>query len=500
MVDLPLAEMRRISKAYPGAQALQDVTFDVRHGEVHGLVGENGAGKSTLIKILAGLERPDYGQLLLKGEAVRLAGPYAAIMRGIGTIHQELTVIPHLSVAENIFLGHLPARRLGFVARREMLERARTILDSLAVDVDPRSRIGDLPVGIQQMVEIARVLSRAAELIIMDEPSSSLSQRETMTLWATVRRLQAQGRAIVFISHKLDEVLALADRVTVLRDGRRIATEPIGRMTTNRLVSLMVGRELEDAVRERVGTSGPVVLRAEALSRDGVFHNVSFSLRAGEIVGLAGLVGAGRTDIARALFGADPISSGAIYLDDRLLVPDSPRASIRAGIAYVPEDRKQLALILRMSVLENIVLSQTEANARFGVIDQSAERRLAELFVDRLDIRLSSLEEEALDLSGGNQQKVVLARWLAMRPRVLIVDEPTRGIDVGAKAEIYRLLRQMARDGLAILLISSEMTEILSLSDRILVLRAGRLVAEFAAAEATEEAIAAVALGVERGA
>jgi ribose transport system ATP-binding protein len=500
MANRPLAEMRQISKAYPGAQALQDVNFDVRYGEVHGLVGENGAGKSTLIKILAGLEQPDHGQLLLKGEAVRLAGPYEAIMCGIGTIHQELTVIPHLSVAENIFLGHLPARRLGFVARRQMLERARTILDSLAVDVDPRTWIGDLPVGIQQMVEIAKVLSRAAELIIMDEPSSSLSQRETTTLWATVRRLQAQGRAIVFISHKLDEVFALADRVTVLRDGRRVATEPIGRMTTNRLVSLMVGRELEDASRGRFDTSGPVVLRAEALSREGVFRDVSFSLRAGEIVGLAGLVGAGRTDIARALFGADQISSGAVYLDDRLLVPDSPRASIRAGIAYVPEDRKQLALILRMSVLENIVLSQTEANARLGVLDHSAEQRLAEMFVDRLDIRMLSLEEEALNLSGGNQQKVVLARWLAMRPRVLIVDEPTRGIDVGAKAEIYRLLRQMARDGLAILLISSEMTEILSLSDRIVVLRAGRLVAEFGAAEATEEAIAAVALGVERGA
>jgi ABC-type sugar transport system ATPase subunit len=267
MANRPLAEMRQISKAYPGAQALQDVNFDVRYGEVHGLVGENGAGKSTLIKILAGLEQPDHGQLLLKGEAVRLAGPYEAIMCGIGTIHQELTVIPHLSVAENIFLGHLPARRLGFVARRQMLERARTILDSLAVDVDPRTWIGDLPVGIQQMVEIAKVLSRAAELIIMDEPSSSLSQRETTTLWATVRRLQAQGRAIVFISHKLDEVFALADRVTVLRDGRRVATEPIGRMTTNRLVSLMVGRELEDASRGRFDTSGPVVLRAEALSR-----------------------------------------------------------------------------------------------------------------------------------------------------------------------------------------------------------------------------------------
>jgi rhamnose transport system ATP-binding protein len=262
----------------------------------------------------------------------------------------------------------------------------------------------------------------------------------------------------------------------------------------------MVGREITGGEPAPARPFGPVVLRAEALSRDGVFHDVSFSLRAGEIVGFAGLVGAGRTDIARVLFGADPISSGAIYLDEQRLTPESPRAAIQAGIAYVPEDRKQLALILRMSVLENIVLSQTEANARHGVLDPSVERRLAELFVERLDIRASSLEEEAINLSGGNQQKVVLARWLAMRPRVLIVDEPTRGIDVGAKAEIYRLLRQLARDGLAIMLISSEMSEILLLSDRILVLRAGRLVVEFAAADATEEAIAACALGVERNA
>lgn len=492
----PVVEMHHIYRGFAGVQALEDVSFDVRAGEVHALIGENGAGKSTLMKILAGILPATSGRILVRGRPVNFSAPFDAISHGISTISQELMLVPHMSVAENIFLGKWLSRGAGLVDRKQMISRASQLLERLEVNIDPRIRAEELPVAQQQMVGIARAISFDADLIVMDEPTSSLSYREIEVLFATVGRLLTEGRSIVFISHKLEEVLRLATRVTVLRDGRNVATRPVERLSAGVLVQLIVGREIESYPRRAKTSIGEPVLEVRDLFRPGEFCDVSFTLRAGEVMGIAGLVGAGRTAVARAIFGVEPPERGDVYVRGRKVHLSSPRQAIRAGLAFVPEDRMQQALFLQMGVAENITLAKSGALAHFGVLNGKAEHSIAREFVNRLGIRTPSLLQEVRYLSGGNQQKVVLARWLALGPDVLLVDEPTRGVDIGAKAEIHAYLRQLAATGVGILLISSDMNEILALSDRVLVMRNGRLVGEFGAQEATGEAIAARALAV----
>ena len=483
---------RGIAKAFPGVQALDGADLDVRAGEVHAVVGENGAGKSTLMKILTGVYAADAGQILIDGQPVHIAGPRQAIALGISMIHQELNLAPNLSVAENIFLGRAPIRA-GFVQWRRLIADAEALVARLSIDLDVRASVEDLSVARQQMVEIAKALSLDARVIIMDEPTSALTERETDVLFELIGRLKAEGVAIVYISHRLEEIFRIADRVTVLRDGRLVGELPIAEATPQRLIAMMVGRELVTLFPKEPVEIGPPVLEVRHLSRAGALDDISFVLRRGEIVGLAGLVGAGRTELARALFGADPIDAGEIRIDGRPVRIRSPRDAIRHGLAFVTEERKLYGLVLGMTVRENATLASLGELTRLGFVDFARERRIAQEYVRRLDIRTPGIEQEVVNLSGGNQQKVVIARWLATRPRVLILDEPTRGIDVGAKAEVHALMSRLAREGLAILMISSELPEILGMSDRILVVRQGRLSGEFARSEATQEKILACA-------
>lgn len=493
----PILEMRDISKRFPGVQALNRVSFDVRPGEVHALIGENGAGKSTLMKILAGLYSADEGQILLRGEPVHFASPYDAWIRGISTIHQELMLVPQLTVAENIFLGKVPETRLRFIDRRRMFSEAEALLARMEINVDPRILVGDLPVALQQMVEIAKALSFDADLIVMDEPTSALSYHEIEVLFDRIERLRAEGRSVVFISHKLDEVFRLSDRVTVLRDGEHIGTEVTSNLTNSQLIHMMVGRDIESLFTKTPTEIGDPVLQVESLTIEGQFYEIGFTLHSGEILGIAGLIGAGRTDLVRAIFGAERAEEGAIRLGGKALASGAPRQAIRAGIALVPENRKEQALFLQMDIRENIVITSTPQLASYGLLSLQKEREISSRFVDRLTIRTPSLRQDVVNLSGGNQQKVIIARWLATKPSILIVDEPTRGIDVGAKAEIHALLSELAADGVGIILVSSEMEEVIAISDRILVMRDGRIVTEFDASATTRERIAAYAIGVE---
>jgi rhamnose transport system ATP-binding protein len=494
-VGAPILVLANINKRFGGTQALQDVSLEVEGREIHALVGENGAGKSTLVKIVGGNLRPDAGRIAFKGSEISLHSPAQARAAGISVIHQELTIIPHMTVAENIFLGSLPTRGPGFVDWRVLRQKARRTLAQLGLTLDLDMPAGNLAIGLQQMVEIAKSLAARADLIIMDEPTSSLSYHEAERLWKVVRELKDQGKTVVFVSHRLEDVFALAERVTVLRDGRKVATQPISRLTSSSLVSLMIGRELRETRAEAAGSPKHCVLEVTGLSRRGSFSDLSFVARSGEIVGLAGLVGAGRTEAVRAIFGADRPDAGHILIDGTPLELGDPRRAVRAGIGFVPEDRKEQALFLQMSVEENIALPGS-SRGRLHLIDQAVERRTAAEFVQRLNIVTASLDQTVANLSGGNQQKVVLARWLALKPKVLIVDEPTRGIDVGAKAEIHEFLRLLARNGMAIVFVSSELPEILLLSDRILVMRDGRLVVEMPADQANQETVGSYVLGL----
>jgi ABC-type sugar transport system ATPase subunit len=491
----PILRLSGVSKRFARVQALDEVSFDVLPGEIHALVGENGAGKSTLIKILAGNLGADEGTITLKGRDFAPRDPSQARAAGVAVIYQELTVIPYLSVAENIFLGALPTTVIGIVDRQRLHHDAGEILDHLGMGIDPAQPAGELPIGLQQMIEIAKSLASRADLLIMDEPSSSLSGREAQRLWQVVAELRSSGKTVIFVSHKLDEVFAIADRVTVLRDGRKIATRLLADITPDQLVAMMVGYELRYEKTVHPATFGRDILTVEGLERRGRFSGISFSVRAGEIVGFAGLIGAGRTEVMKGIFGADPVDAGRVTVEGKELSLGNPRRAIRAGIAYLPENRKEQALFLRMSLLENLALPASRT-LWLGILDHAAESRRAADFVRRLRIVASSIGEEVNQLSGGNQQKVVLARWLAMEPKVLIVDEPTRGIDIGAKAEIHDLLRSLARQGLAITVVSSELPEILSLSNRILVMRGGRIVANLAAERASEEIVGGFAVGL----
>lgn len=493
----PILRLIEIHKSFAGVHALAGVSLELLPGEVHALLGENGAGKSTLVKVMTGVHQPDAGEIELDGRPVRFPSPQVARRHGIAAIYQEPTLFPDLSVAENIFAGQYPVRA---ASRRvdwgRMRDEARRLFDLLDVELDPDARIRDLSFADRQMVEIAKALSAQARILIMDEPTSALTLHETEELFRIVRQLKAQGTTVVFISHRLEEAFELADRVTVLRDGHWIGTHAIDEVTPQDVIRMMVGRSLETLFPKEPAEIGAPILEVEGLTQPGVFHDVSFEVRRGEIVGMAGLVGSGRTDVARAIFGITPAVYGTIRVDGKEVTIQSPMDALALGIAYVPEDRQLHGLILPMSVAQNITLTVLRRLTRAGGwIERDAEAALAEAFARQLDVRCASLAQPVRELSGGNQQKVVLAKWLAAEPRILILDEPTRGIDVGTKAEVHRLMSQLARQGMAILMISSELPEILGMSDRILVMHEGRITREFTRAEATQESIMAAAMG-----
>jgi len=485
----PILEMMNVSKAFGGVQALRDVSFSCRKGTVHALVGENGAGKSTLIKILAGAYQADSGEIVFKGR--RRAGFSAreAMAAGVSIIYQELNLVRLMTVAENIFLGREPRNRFGVIDTRRMAKESAELLGRLGVRLSPSARVGELTVASQQMVEIAKALSQNADLIVMDEPSAILAGQELGRLFATIRSLVAEGVTIIYISHRLNEVFEIADDVTVLKDGEVVGAQPIGEVTRARLIQMMVGRPLEEIFPRGARPRGAPVLRATNITTERLPRPASLTLYEGEILGLAGMVGAGRTEVARALFGADALRSGEISLKDAPFRPRGPKEAVEAGLAMAPEDRKSEGLFLDQSIRSNITLSSLGKVTRFGVIQWGEETATIERAQRELSIAMASPELEAQYLSGGNQQKVVLAKWLMTSPSVIIFDEPTRGVDVGAKFEIYGLMRKLAERGVAILMISSDLIEILGMSDRILVMHEREIVAELTPDEASEERI-----------
>jgi len=496
----PLLELRGVTKTYGGVQALADVSFAIQPGEVHALVGENGAGKSTIVKIVTGVVHPDAGELLIDGEPTRVGDPQTAHRLGIVAMYQEPTVFPDLTVAENVFAGRHPRSGLHTVDWAAMREESTRILSELGVDFGPDTPVRGLGVADRQLLEIAKALSSSARLLIMDEPTAALSPNEVDNLFATVRRLRERGVAIVFISHRLEEVSVIADSVTILRDGRHVTTRPAAELSHGEIVRLMVGRSLDQLFPKEEAEIGDVVFRAEGLTRGGVFSNVGFELRRGEIVGLAGFVGAGRTEVARSIFGIDPLDSGRLWIGGKPFRPHSPRTALRRGLAYLPEDRLHQGLVQPMSVGQNVSMAILPELTPGGIMRPRRERALARQFMERLRIKATSPSQVVRSLSGGNQQKVVLSKWLAAEPRILILDEPTHGVDVGTKADVHRTISHLASEGLTILLISSELLEVLGMSDRILVMREGRLVAEIDRANATEERVIAAAAGVEEAA
>ncbi len=490
-----LLEVSGIGKSFPGVRALRDVSFSVGKGEVVAVLGENGAGKSTLMKILAGVQTPDSGLLRFDGEAVSVRSVAEGLSLGIALIHQELNLATNLSVGANLFLGREPVKH-GLIDEKEIAARSRELLGRVGLDLDPATLVGDLPIGRQQLVEIAKALSIDARLLIMDEPTSSLSQGETERLFEVVKDLRDKGVSILYISHRLGEVVELADRVVVLRDGENAGELARGEITHDRMVGLMVGRDLSQFYAHEPHSPGGVALSVSGLRTWAhPAHEISFELRAGEIVGMAGLVGAGRTEVLQTLFGIAPMRGGTIAVDGEAKTVADPRAAIAAGLALVPEDRKQQGLILDMTVSENLSLASVSRDQRAGLLNFAAERELTGKMTRRMRIKTPSPRQIVRFLSGGNQQKVVLGKWLAMKPRVLLLDEPTRGIDIGAKREIYALMEELAREGVAILFVSSELEEVIGMSDRVLVMHEGRLAGELPREALGEEAIMRLATG-----
>ena len=501
MSDAPaLVELRGISKSYGGVHALKDVSFAIRKASVHALVGENGAGKSTIVKTLTGVIHADEGQIVIDGEAASIPDPPAAYRLGILAMYQEPTVFQDLTVAENVFAGRHPRTRAGTVDWSTMRRRATQLLGELGADFGPDRPVRGLGVADRQLLEIAKALSSEARLLIMDEPTAALSPPEVERLFDIVRGLKERGVSIVFISHRLEEVEAISDTVTILRDGTHVATRPTAGLPRSEMVQLMVGRSLDQLFPKEEAEIGDVVLRAEGLGRRGVFADVSFEIRRGEIVGLAGFVGAGRTEVARALFGIDRLDAGKVSIDGRGFRPRSPRKALRRGLAYLPEDRLTQGLIQPLSISTNTSLAVLPELTPLGFLRPRAERALARRFMEQLRIRALGPSQVVRSLSGGNQQKVVLSKWLAAEPRILILDEPTHGVDVGTKADVHRTISHLAAQGLSILLISSELPEILGMSDRVLVMREGRLVAEIGRADATQERVVAAAAGIAEAA
>jgi ribose transport system ATP-binding protein len=496
-----MLQARGIRKAFPGVQALDGVSLSISAGEVLAVLGENGAGKSTLMKILAGIYAPDAGEMLLDNEPLRFTGVAEAMARGILLIHQELNLADNLSIAANLFLGNetICGGLFGWLDRRGMNDRARRLLERVGLDETPNRLVGGLPLGQRQMVEIARALARKARVLIMDEPTSSLTQRETERLFEVIAELKRSGVAVVYISHRLMEVQAVADRVVVLRDGRNSGELTREEITHRRMVELMVGRDLKQFFRRShtaQETEHPIRLEVrEVCYQGGPQRPISFAVRGGEIAGMAGLVGAGRTELAEALFGLRPLLRGEVRLDGRPVSIRSPRDAIAAGLLLAPEDRRQFGLVLEESVQHNLGLPNLDRNSRLGLVSPRRESEMARRLCERLRVRTPRLSQPAGLLSGGNQQKVVLGKWLARQPRVLILDEPTRGVDVGAKSEIYALMDELAAAGVAIVMISSDLEEVLGMSDRVLVLHEGRLAGELLRASLSEQAIMHLATG-----
>jgi rhamnose transport system ATP-binding protein len=488
----PVIQVQHVSKSFGGVRALQDVHFEIFPGEVHALLGENGAGKSTLIKIITGVHQPDTGELFLEGSPIHFANTREAQAHGIAAIYQEPSLFPDLDIAENILVGRQPISR-GGVDWRRMYQEAGALLQRLGLALDLRTKARELSVAHSQVVEIARALSINAKVLIMDEPTSSLTLGEVEELFGIVRQLRAAGTAIVFISHRLEELFALADRVTTLRDGTYVGTRAMADVTIEGLIRMMVGRTLDELFPKQAVAAGEVVLEVAGLGVEGSFSDVSFELRRGEILGMAGLIGAGRTNVARALFGIEPATMGTIKLDGKAVAIKRPDTAMALGIGYVPEDRKEHGLVLPMSIADNITLPILSTFATLGWLDANRELQAATAASRQLEVKMAHIRQKAEELSGGNQQKVVLAKWLGARPRVLILDEPTRGIDVGTKAAVHALMSSLAAQGMAILMISSELPEILGMSDRILVMREGRLTGHFSRAEATQEKLMSAA-------
>lgn len=492
MTIAPILELKHISKAYAGNHVLKDVSFACQRGQVHALVGENGAGKSTLMKIVAGAVQANSGTITFKGETFSHLNARQALDKGISIIYQELALIPYMSVAENIFLGREQHTALGFTRRSAMMAEADKLLQRLGVSIDPRAPAGELTVARQQMVEIAKSLSRNGDLIIMDEPSAILAGQELEQLFKVIETLTQAGVTVIYISHRLDEVFQIAREVTVLKDGELVGTAPIQELNRALLVEMMVGRSLDEVFPKSKHAIGDPVMVAENLSTH-LLRQASFTLHAGEIVGVAGMVGSGRTELARALFGVDPLQTGKMTLKGAPFAPRSPQQAIESGVTLVPEDRKRQGLFTGLAIRHNITLPILKRLARWGIVQRKAENEVIAKAKSDLSINMASADMEAQFLSGGNQQKVVLAKWLQILPSVIILDEPTRGIDVGAKFEIYQLMRQLNEQGVAILMISSELVEILGMSDRILVMRDGRIVGELAGEQVSEQAVITLA-------
>ncbi|HYM42908.1 MAG TPA: sugar ABC transporter ATP-binding protein [Steroidobacteraceae bacterium] len=468
--------MRHVSKAFPGVRALDDVSLRLRRGTVHALVGENGAGKSTLMKIIAGVAAPDAGELRLEGAPLRCASPRQALARGIAMIHQELNLMPHLTVAENIWIGREPLNALRLIRHGELRRRTRALLERLRMDIDPEAELRTLPIAARQLVEIARALSHEPKLLIMDEPTSALTGREAEHLFGVIRALTAQGAGVFYITHRMEELFAIADDISVLRDGRHIVTGAAAEFTRDTLIRMMVGRELSGLYPAVPAARGVPALSARALTRSHEFHDVSFELQAGEILGVAGLIGSGRSALARTLFGLTLADSGTILIGGREARIDSPAAAMARGLALVTEDRKETGCFCGLSVLENLEIAVLSSDfVRCGFVRSQAARQACGLMLSELRVKTRGLEEHIDNLSGGNQQKVLIGRWLLTKPKILILDEPTRGVDVGAKAEIHQLIARLAGQGTAVLLISSEMPEVLGMSHRVMVMHEGRL-------------------------
>jgi ABC-type sugar transport system ATPase subunit len=482
----PAIRFEHVTKRFPGVLALDAVSFEIAAGSCHALCGENGAGKSTLGKMLGGIHAADGGRIVVFGEPVAFSGPQQALAAGVAIVHQELAFCENLSVAENLCLGALPHQG-PFLSRDGMRSRATEMLAAIGASIEIDRLVGDLSTGQQQMLQIATAVGRSARIIVFDEPTSSLSQHEAERLYSLIGTLRERGVTLIYVSHRMDEIFRLCDTITVLRDGRHVSTKPAAELTEAALVEAMIGRPLGEYFPKHLhAVTGTELLRVEGLTSPGRFHDVSFSLHAGEVVGLAGLVGAGRSEVARALFGLDPEATGGVWIGGVTGLPRSPVDAMDRGVALVPEDRKRQGLILSMSALSNTTLPTLPALSRFTFIRQRAERALARSYFDRLGVRVSALDAMAAGLSGGTQQKLVLAKWLAANCQILILDEPTRGVDVGAKAEIHVLIDELASAGHAVLLISSELPEVVHLSTRIIVLRNGGVAGELPRAQATQ--------------
>lgn len=491
-----IVRFENITKRFPGVLALNNVNIEIKEGSCHALVGENGAGKSTLGKILAGIYKPDNGRMLVDGMQANFSSPFDALKAGIGIVHQELAFCENLSVAENLCLESLPSNGL-FLSRKQMEDRSHQLLAAIGMEMDVKRQLGELTISQQQIIQIAAAVGRGAKVIIFDEPTSSLSQHETERLFALIKHLQAQGVTSIYISHRLKEIFTLCDTITVLRDGKAAGTRPASDMDEGSLVEMMIGRRLDEYFPEHLHEDpGRELLKVENLSSKGKFRNISFTIHSGEVIGFAGLVGAGRTEIAEAIFGMNSDISGSIYIDGKERRISSPSDAIRIGLGLVPEDRKRHGLVLSMNCRENLTLPILRRLASYGFVKKRNEINMVSKFFKRIKIRAPGTDTITAALSGGNQQKIVMSKWLAADCRILILDEPTRGVDVGAKAEIHSLIDQLARDGTAILLISSELPEVINLSTRILVLRNGRIVSELTREEANQEIIMRLMAGI----